>query len=426
MSKFVLKGNVCYCKSTSEISINENKYIVCEDGISKGVFDEIPSMYKDYKVYDYTDKLIIPGLVDLHIHAPQYAFRGLGMDMELLDWLDTQAFPEEIKYQDIDYAKKAYSIFVRDMKESATTHASIFATIHRPASILLMDLLEESGLKTYVGKINMDRLAPEELTEKDALSSAFDTFGFINSTINKYKNTKPILTPRFLPSCSDELLGELKEIKNTYAKLPLQSHLSENPNEVELVKQLFPNSKFYGDGYNHYSLFGGNNAKTIMAHCIYSTEEEVELMKKNGVFVAHCPQSNINLSSGICPVRKYLDKGLNVGLGSDVAGGHSMSMFRAITDAIGVSKLYWRLVDNTCAPLSLDEAFYLATIGGGKFFGKVGSFDQDYEFSCVVIDDTKEENAFNLNVRQRLERAIYSNLDLTNICAKFVGVNKLL
>ena len=125
-----------------------------------------------------------------------------------------------------------------------------------------------------------------------------------------------------------------------------------------------------------------------MAHCVYSGEEETVLMKEQGVFVAHCPQSNTNLSSGIAPVRSYLDQGLHVGLGTDIAGGHSLSMLRAIADAIQVSKLRWRLVDDSLKALKFEEAFYLATMGGGEFFGKAGSFLKDYEFDAVILDDS--------------------------------------
>ena len=117
---------------------------------------------------DCGNALILPGLVDLHLHAPQYAFTGLGMDMELLEWLDTRTFPEEGKYGDMAYAEKAYGIFTEDLKNSATTRACIFATRHVPATILLMDMLEGSGLKTMVGKVNMDRNAPDYLCEESA------------------------------------------------------------------------------------------------------------------------------------------------------------------------------------------------------------------------------------------------------------------
>ncbi|MGN0321111.1 MAG: amidohydrolase family protein, partial [Lachnospira sp.] len=345
MKDFILKGNILYCKTMQSIETCPNSYIICENGVCKGVFKEVPEKYRNWHVYDYGDKLIIPGLVDLHIHAPQYAFRGMGMDLELMDWLKEQAFPEEAKYSDEDYARKAYAIFASQLKKSATTRAAVFATQHRNATEILMNLMEDTGLVTYIGKINMDQDAPENLVEESADMSAYNTFGWINRIAGKYKRTKPILTPRFIPSCSRKLLEELREVRKAY-DLPVQSHLSENPGEVELVSRLIPEAQFYGDCYNRYDLFGKKSGsdftgETIMAHCVYSTEPEIRLMKENNVFVAHCPSSNMNLSSGIAPIRKYLQLGLKVGLGSDVAGGQSESIFRAMTDAIQVSKLYW-------------------------------------------------------------------------------------
>jgi guanine deaminase len=163
-----------------------------------------------------------------------------------------------------------------------------------------------------------------------------------------------------------------------------------------------------------------------MAHCVWSTDEEVELMRKNGVFVAHCPASNMNLTSGIAPIRKYLDLGLNIGLGSDVAGGHSDSIFRAITDAIQVSKMYFRMVSEDYKPLVFSEAFYLATKGGGAFFGKAGSFEEGYEFDAVVMDDSVLPHPQSLNLAERVERAVYLGLDTKNITAKFVAGRKII
>ena len=137
----------------------------------------------------------------------------------------------------------------------------------------------------------------------------------------------------------------------------MQSHLSENFGEIAWVKELCPNTHFYGEAYSQFDLFGGD-CPTIMAHCVHSSDEEIALMKKQGVYIAHCPQSNTNLSSGISPARRYLDKGLHIGLGSDIAGGTSVSILRAMADAIQVSKLYWRLVDSSMKPLTVEEAFY--------------------------------------------------------------------
>lgn len=404
-------------------------YVVCVGGKSKGVYRLLPAEYGNLPVHDYSGKLIIPGLVDLHIHAPQYAFRGIGMDMELMEWLQKQTFKEEAKYSDMDYAVKAYTIFANAMKYSATTHACIFATKHRQATELLMDLMEESGIISYVGKVNMDREAPAELCEPSADYSAFDTFGWLNHINGKYQRTKPILTPRFIPCCSPALLEQLREIQIAY-NLPVQSHLSENIGEVEFVKKLCPNSDFYGDTYDNYGLFGeehrsNTSVKTIMAHCVYSNDKEVKSLKQHKVFVAHCPASNMNLSSGIAPIRKYLDQGLKIGLGSDVAGGHTESILRAIYDAIQASKLYWRLIDNTSKPLSFREAFYLATKGGGEFFGKVGSFEENYDFNAVVLDDAHLLHPYSLTIEERLESCAYNSLDLYGICSKYVAGEKI-
>ena len=427
---FVIKGNFCQAKNPRELDMRAVAFAVCVDGISQGVFDTLPKEYAHLPFYDYGDALIFPGMVDLHVHAPQYTFRGMCMDLELMDWLNCYTFPEEEKYEDLEYAKKAYGMFVDALKNGATTRACIFATRHRYATELLMELMEQSGLVSYVGKVNMDREASEELTEDSADISAYTTFGWINAVIDKFENTKPILTPRFIPCCTDKLMEELREIQMAYG-IPVQSHLSESKGEIDFVKFLRPDNPFYGDSYNEYDLFGKNDdintdVKTVMAHCVWSTEEEVELMRKNGVFVAHCPASNMNLTSGIAPIRKYLAQGLRVGLGSDVAGGHSDSIFRAITDAIQVSKMYFRMVDEAYKPLVFSEAFYLATKGGGEFFGKVGGFDAGYEFDAVVMDDSVLVHPQSLNLAERMERAVYLGLDEKNITAKFVAGRKII
>ena len=430
MGDFVLKGHICYSESKNELITRENAYVVCVGGKSKGVFSELPQKYAALPLKDYGDCLIVPGMIDLHIHAPQYAFRGMCMDLELMDWLNCYTFPEEAKYMALEYAERAYAIFVNALKASATTRAVVFATRHRPATELLMKLMEESGLASYVGKVNMDREAAEVLVEESAAVSASETVQWIEAVKEKYTNTKPILTPRFIPCCSDTLMEHLRQIQMAYG-LPVQSHLSESPGEIDFVHFLRPDNAFYGEAYNDYDLFGKNednqtDVKTVMAHCVWSTDEEIDLMRKNGVFVAHCPASNMNLSSGIAPIRKYLDLGMNIGLGTDVAGGHSDSIFRAITDAIQVSKMYWRYVDQTMKPITFPEAFYMATLGGGAFFGAVGSFAEGYAFDAVVLDDTALVHPQELSVSERLERAVYLGLDTHGIRAKYVNGEKII
>ena len=415
---FILKGNVVYSKNKDELRILKDHYLISESGLVKGVFEKVPPEYAQVSVSDYGECLIIPGLTDLHVHAPQYTFRAMGMDMELLEWLETNTFPEEAKYQDLEYARRAYRIFTDNLKRSVTTRACIFGTIHRVATLLLMDQLEQSGLVTYEGKVNMDRNCPDYLREESAEESGIQTVEWIKDVLHKkYQNTMPILTPRFTPSCSDELMENLKKIQ-MYYQIPVQSHLSENPGEIAWVKELCPWSEFYGDAYDRFGLFGAD-CKTVMAHCVYSGKEERQRMKENGVFIAHCPESNMNLSSGVAPVRTFLEEGMHVGIGSDVAGGSTENLFKAMALAIQASKLRWRMQDDSLKPLTLEEVFYIATKGGGEFFGNVGSFEPGFELDAVVLDDTRIVHSQNLDVRARLERMIYL-ADEREVRAKYV------
>lgn len=414
---FAILGDICYFETPSQPKCYEHSYIVCEDGLVAGIFNELPNKYDGIDVKDYTGKLIIPGMYDLHVHAPQYGYRGMGMDLELLEWLDTITFPEESRYADIEYARNAYDIFTDDVRRSATARAVVFGTIHNEATEYLMESFDKAGLGGYIGKVNMDRNSPASYCEETA-KSVENTITWLDDVTGKYDIVKPIITPRFVPSCTDELMKELGRIANT-GKLPVQSHLSENLSEVEWVKKLAPLSKGYADAYDRFGLFG-TSGNTVMAHCIYLRDDEIELMKERGVFVAHCPQSNENLRSGIAPMRKLIGAGLKCGLGSDIAGGSSINMFKAVTDAVQVSKLYWRLIDDSMPAMTFPEAFYLATKGGGAFFGKCGSFEKGYEFDALVVDESGSRTPMNLTIMQRLERMMY--LGHSNaVEAKFVA-----
>ncbi len=421
MENYVIKGNICYSKNSKELSICKNGYVVCKDNVCAGVFEKLPPEYENFELYDYKDCIILPGLTDLHVHAPQYPFRGMAMDLELIDWLNTYTFREEAKYKDLEYADKAYDIFVKALKNSATTRACIFATIHTPATLLLMEKLEKTGIKSYVGKVNMDRNSPDYLCEESPESSYEETEKWLEGC-KDFENTRPVLTPRFTPSCSDELMEKLSVLQSKY-QLPLQSHLSENLSEIQWVKELCPEAKNYGDSYNRHGLFG-SKYPAIMAHCVYSSKEEVEMMKAQNVFVAHCPESNMNLASGVAPVKAYLEQGLKVGLGSDVAAGSGLSIFKAMAAAIQCSKLRWRLYDEKVKPLTVEEVYYLATRGGGEFFGKVGSFEAGYEFDAIVLDDSSIECSYELKLKERLERLIYLAED-RHVISKYVNGKKV-
>lgn len=420
----IIKGNLIFTPDSSGFRVMPHSYLYSEDGITiRAVFEkELPEALRHIPVEDYGDRILIPGMTDLHLHAPQYSFRGFAMDLELMDWLAGYTFPEEEKYASFEYAERAYGIFAKDLKYSFTTRACIFGTIHRDATLLLMDKLEDSGLCTRVGKVNQDRNSSDRLREVSAEASLEETRAWLESC-GGYENTKPILTPRFLPACTDRLMRGLAELKQEY-RLPLQSHLSENPEEIRWVEKLCPDSSGYADAYEKRGVLAGNGT-TVLAHCVYSGPEERQILRKTGTFVAHCPQSNWNLSSGIAPVRAFLEEGLNVGLGTDIAAGAHLSMLRCVTDAVQASKLYWRMADPSCRPLSCAEAFYLATKGGGAFFGKVGSFEPGYDLDLLVLCDGNLSHPQPLSLEQRLERMLYL-ADDRNLTAKYVKGRRII
>jgi len=416
MASFVLRGDICWSRSPKQLEALEDGYLVCEDGLCRGVFRALPERYAGLEVTDFSGKLIIPGLIDLHTHASQYAGRALGLDMELIGWLNAYTFPEESKFSDIEYARAVYGAFAAELRAGATTRAAVFATLHTAPTLELMRVLEATGLVTLVGKVSMDRNCPDILTEHGFAEAAANAAEWLEQS-RGFSSTRPIITPRFIPSCSDELMRELKKLQTRY-DLPVQSHLSENRSEIEWVRELCPGSASYGGAYDSFGMFGGGT-KTIMAHCVWCAGDEVDLLIRRGVFIAHCPQSNINLSSGIAPARAFLDLGARMGLGSDAAGGCHLSIFRAMTDAIQVSKLYSVYVDPSKPPLTVAEAFYLGTLGGGGFFGNVGAFEPGYEFDAVVIDDGALRRAADSPITERLTKAVYLSDD-RHIRAKFV------
>ena len=415
-TKFIIKGTFIDTLTKDEFRIRKG-FILVEDGLIKNFSEENPDT--SIKLYDYTGKLIIPGLSDLHLHASQYPNTGLGLDLELLDWLDTYTFPEESKYKDIEYAKKAYQTFVDDLAKTATTRASIFATLHTDMTLLLMDLLEQKKICAYVGKVGMDRNCPDFYIEKNGKE---ETLRFVEECQKRnYKFVKPIITPRFTISCTDEYMKYMGELAKKY-NIAVQSHLSENFDEIDFVRQLRPNDKFYGESYDKNGLFG-KEVKTVMAHCVHCPKEESELIKKNGVYIAHCPTSNSNISSGICPAGRYLREGYNIGIGSDISGGHTLDLFEVIRHAIQVSKMNLRYINPKEKPLTLSETFFMATNKGGSFFGKVGVFEKDYEFDAIVLDESLIKNIREYNEKERLERFIY-NKD-AKIESKFIRGNKI-
>ena len=401
--KKVYKAHILFTKEKDRFDVFENGYVTVDaDGRVVSVSANLSeSDREDAEVIDFGDRLLIPAMNDMHVHAPQVHNQGVAMDMELLPWLQNYTFPEESKYADVQYAERMYRRFLHTQWLFGTMRSVVFATVHTESTRVLMNLYQEAGMGAFVGKVAMNRNCPDALSE-DVEAAVEGNEQLIAEFNQPDALVRPIITPRFVPSCTPDMLRACGELANKY-QLPVQSHLSENTSEIAWVQDLEKESTCYGDVYNRYGLFG--QTPTIMAHCVWTQGEELELMKRQGVMVAHCPTSNLNIASGLAPVRTFLDEGLRIGLGSDISGGHDLNMFRMMVYAIQVSKMHYQH-DHNKSFLTLPEVFWIATKSAGSFFGKVGSFEPGYEFDALVINDSVLYPS-EYSLLHRLERFIY-------------------
>jgi len=413
--EFALRGNIIYAPVPGELSVTGKGFLLVRDG-------KVSEVKKEYRgaTVDYGDSLIIPGLCDMHVHAPQFAMTGMGLDMELLPWLSAYTFPEESRFADAGYAAEVYEAFAKALVGAGTTRACVYGTIHTDTVLLLMEILESAGITAYVGKVNMDRNAPDPLRE-DTEESLRETRRWIEESLARFRHVRPMITPRFIPSCTPALLKGLGEMARQYG-LPVQSHLSENTGEVEWVKKLEPDAANYGQAYARYGLFGGG-VPTVMAHCVQSPPEERALMAENGVLMAHCPDSNSNLASGMADVRAMKDAGVDVALGSDLAGGCMISILDVAAEAIRISKL--RQAAGGGRALTMPEALYMATSAGAMFFGEGPGFAEGSPLHAVVLDDSGLAGMRDLTLQQRLERCLYLSRNV-KVAAVYADGNKIL
>lgn len=396
--------------------LNPGYLVVSSNGVIEAVSGQssIRKKYRHYKFFDYSESLICPGFIDTHNHLPQHAFAGIG-DRDLLPWLKKYTFPRERTFSDSTIAKESAEAFFSDLVRNGTTTTLTYVTIHRNATDIAFRCAERSGIRAILGKVMMDQNSPSFLTEQTDAS-----FAAAEELIEKWhgKNGKLFycLTPRFAITCSFELMeraGRLARERNVY----IQTHLSENAGEIEFVKKLFPRFKNYTDVYYKAGLLG---PKTIMAHGIYLSDAELRILKKMRTAIAHCPTSNRFLNSGIMPFRKYRTAGLKMGLGTDVAGGYSLSMFSEMREAIENSKqLALFSKGEKPKPMSLEEAFYLATLGGARVLSlenQTGSLELGKKADFLVIDyraiDPMKGKGPYLEPMQILSKLIYRGNEL--------------
>lgn len=399
-------GHIIYTPTSQAFEILPKGYVVVNDsGIIQGVYASDKYPYgNEIEVVDLGNQLLIPAMNDLHVHAPQFANMGIAMDVPLLLWLNKYTFPEEAKFADIEYARTIYTQFVDELVKQGTMRAAVFATIHTPATLLLADLFHQKGIGAHIGLVAMDRNSPDNLC--NSVDEAIEGTNQLLAHTKNYPLVNAIITPRFVPSCSPQMLRALaQQAKDRH--MPIQSHLCETTNEINWVMELEPEALSYADVYHRYGLLTHD---TLMAHCVYPSDIDMGLLQHTGTTIVHCPTSNCNLASGIAPIRRLLEAGIPVTLGSDVAAGHDLSMFQVMQSAIQMSKLNSAIHKRQVSALSLSEVFYMATKLGGSFFGKVGSFEVGYEFDALVIDNDSpmHDSVYNSDtLYTRLERFVY-------------------
>jgi guanine deaminase len=296
------------------------------------------------------NSLITPGFFDTHLHAPQLEMIG-SYGGHLLEWLNRYTFPTEAKFSDPKHAATIATAFFEELLHNGTLCALIFSTIHFEATDIFFAEAERRGFRGIIGKAMMDRNAPDALLENTHTS-----YEQSRELLRKWHNRgllRYAITPRFAPTSTPELLHRAGDLKREFPDAYVHTHISENTQEVTWVHELFPEAE-YADVYDHYGLLG---ERTVLAHGVHLTEEELDLLARRGARISHCPNSNLFLGSGLFRLHHTRDAGVIVGLGTDIGAGTTPSMFTAMADAYKVQQVQG-------VSLSPFELWYLATLGG--------------------------------------------------------------
>ncbi|MCL1137890.1 guanine deaminase [Shewanella pneumatophori] len=381
-----------------------------------------------------SSQYLMPGMVDLHVHAPQFPQAGKGLDLPLYDWLQDYTFPLEAKFADMDFTKQIYPSLVKSLLANGTTSAVYFATIHKDSSVELARECLKQGQRGFVGKVNMDEASqcPPFYIEHSTADALKETEQFVQEVIglegNEQQLVSPVLTPRFVPSCTSEMLQGLGELAQKY-QCHVQTHCSESDWARDYSQQMYgkTDAEIYRD-------FGLMTNRTILAHSIFLTPADHAIIKETGASIAHCPLSNMYFANAAMQSREILDNGLKCGLGSDLAGAPIPSIFHTCLDAVNHSRVR---EDGTSTYLPADtrgesgsrisflESYWMATVGGGQAIdAKVGLFQPGFEFDALVVDTAvSDSNIFIIDemdsAKDKLEKIITLN-NRQNICKVWV------
>lgn len=335
--------------------------------------DHLPT---DVEIQHYPDQLIIPGMIDTHIHFPQTEMVG-AYGEQLLSWLNTYTFPTEIQFKDQAYAEEIAKFFVQELLKNGTTTALVFCTVHPESVNALFEAAEQYQMRLIAGKVMMDRHAPEALC--DTAESAYDDSKTLIEKWHGQGRALYAITPRFAPTSTPEQLEKAGQLKAEYPDVYVHTHLSENKDEIAWVKDLFPAQKGYLDVYHHYGLTG---QRSVFAHCVHLEDAEWQCMHETDSAIAFCPTSNLFLGSGLFPLKKTWEQQVKVGLGTDIGAGTSFSLLQTVNEAYKVQQLQGD-------KLSAFESLYHSTLGGAKALDlddKLGNFNVGKEADFVVLN----------------------------------------
>ena len=414
----IYHANIVYSRSRDELTVRKNSFIAVEDGVVKGIYDALPEQYANAPLADYGDCVLIPAFSDLHVHAPQYPQRGLGMDLLLSDWLNTYTFPQEARFGDSEYAHGVYRAFLDSLVQNGTYHACVYGTIHREATSWLLEQMEKTGLRAFVGKVNMDIQSPDYLSETVG-ESLRETEAFLEAYAGS-RYAKPIITPRFAPTCSRELLRGLGKLGRKY-RVGMQTHLVESRWEAAEAVRLNPDCSCDTRIYEEAGLL--ENGPVVAAHFIFPAGEDIRILKKYGGYAVQCPDATVNVIAGIMKTASLADEGVSLALGSDIAGGHLPGIYTQAARSVQLSKLkaFYEPEENRSIPFA--NAFYMATKEGGALFGKVGSLEPGYDFDALVIRDFSDPFR-KIEPEETVERFCYTG-NPSDILAGFIRGKKV-
>jgi guanine deaminase len=329
---------------------------------------------RDALVVDLPGRLLIPGLVDAHVHIPQIDIIGVSSE-SLLDWLHGHVFPSEQACEDPDIARDRARRSFRAMLAAGTTACAAYSSSHTRATEIAFEEAERAGVRAVIGKVLMDRDAPSPLLQ-EADAALADTARLIERWSGAAGGRLQVaVTPRFALSCSPELLRGAGALARRFG-CAIQTHLAENPGEVAAVRDVFPEHRDYTGVYEHAGLVGG---RSLLAHCIHLHDDELDCLARTGAVAVHCPDSNFYLHSGRFPLARARERGVAIALGSDVGAGTCYSLVEAM-------RLGSYAQDVTVDPRWL---FYWATLGGARALGwedRIGNFSPGKDADFVVVD----------------------------------------